>query len=118
MKNVPDVRRLLRIVERFILRGVECLVKSSAKLSKCQSRRVKCGSILPKKTMVVYVTTVKSLFQQKGGNTSNLMKHLLRHGINMRADMCTVFQPLAASAGASHQINLQNVKVENGRPSY
>jgi len=31
----------------------------------------------------------------KGGNTSNLMKHLLQHQINLRRDRCQVFTPLS-----------------------
>ncbi|XP_034040278.1 uncharacterized protein LOC117522970 [Thalassophryne amazonica] len=47
----------------------------------------------------------------KGGNTSNLMKHLASHGVYLKAEQCTVFdklsdvsRPSTSAAGAAGQI--------------
>ncbi|XP_072563755.1 uncharacterized protein [Paramormyrops kingsleyae] len=46
----------------------------------------------------------------KGGNTSNLMKHLRVHGINLKAERCTVFDSLRTTAGT--------IGVDNPSPSH
>ena len=45
----------------------------------------------------------------KGGNTSNLMKHLATHGVYLKAEQCTVFDklrdaPSTSAAAAAGQI--------------
>ncbi len=50
----------------------------------------------------------------KGGNTSNLMKHLRAHGINLKAEGCTVFDSFRTSAGT---ISVDNPSPSNTNPS-
>ncbi len=50
----------------------------------------------------------------KGRNTSNLMKHLRAHRINLKAEGCTVFDSFRTSAGT---ISVDDPSPSNTNPS-
>ena len=59
---------------------------------KIDSNTVKCNRCL-------------AIIKCKSGNTSNMMKHLITHGINLRLDTCTVFNtPSAGSSATTDEI--------------
>ncbi|CAL8378281.1 unnamed protein product [Boreogadus saida] len=68
---------------------------------KIDSNTVKCNRCL-------------AIIKCKSGNTSNMMKHLIIHGINLRLDNCTVFNtPSAGSSASADEITGPSVQASS-----